>query len=92
MNAKIALALVASLMLALVRCGGDNCSHASDHLAKCAANMTTTGASSGGMMMPPATCAGATECKAQCVNQFTCSQINGNDPAYTMCLTSCNGK
>jgi hypothetical protein len=91
MNGKIALALVASLMLALVGCGGDSCSNANDHLAKCAANMTT-GASSSGMMMPPPACDGATECKAQCINQFTCAQINGNLPEYTMCLTSCNGK
>jgi hypothetical protein len=91
MNGKIALAFLATLAVSLVRCGGDSCANANDHLAKCA-KTTMTGAGGGSMMMPPAECSGATECKAQCTNQFTCSQINGNDPVYTTCLVSCNGK
>jgi hypothetical protein len=91
MTAKLLLAFFGAGVVALARCGGDDCMNANDHLAKCATNMSSS-ASSSGMMMAPTSCDGAAQCKAQCINQFTCSQINGNDPAYTMCLTACNGK
>ena len=90
MNGKLAVAFVAALVMALIRCGGDECTTASDHLASCAP--PSMGSSSSGMMAPAAACAGAPLCKATCINEYSCSQILGNDPAYTACLNGCNGK
>lgn len=70
---------------ALAACGGDDCTRASDQLATCAMSSS----SSSGMMDA---CAGAALCRAQCVNQFTCTQINSNTPAYAECLALCKGK
>jgi hypothetical protein len=89
MKGKLAVAFVGALVVALIRCGGDDCSNANDHLASCAASSSSS--SSSGMAAAGA-CAGAPQCKAECINQFTCAQIMGNDPAYTTCLAGCNGK
>jgi hypothetical protein len=84
---KTLLLVLVSLAGAVVACGGDDCTRAADQLAMCT---TTMASSSSGMMMTA--CAGAPLCRAQCVNQFTCAQISGNAPAYTSCLSQCQGK
>jgi hypothetical protein len=91
MNWKIGLALGASLVLALARCGSDDCTTANDQLASCAPPQMTASSSSSGSVLTE-DCAGATLCKAKCVEQYSCSQILGNDPQYTACLVGCNGK
>jgi hypothetical protein len=89
MNWKIGLALAASLVVAVARCGSDDCTNANDQLASCAPSQGTGGSPSSVLTE---TCAGATLCKAQCVEHYSCSQIQGNDPSYTACLVGCNGK
>jgi hypothetical protein len=91
MNWKIALTALATLAAAPSGCGGDDCTTAEDHLTQCAPSNSAASSSTGMMVAAPA-CAGYTLCKAQCTNQFTCSQINGNDPDYTACIVGCNGK
>jgi len=88
MNWKIVLPALLITAAALGGCGGDDCTTASDHLAACA--VTTTSASTG-MMMDMA-CSGVPLCQAQCENQYTCTQINGNDPSFTACMNLCKGK
>jgi hypothetical protein len=89
MTWKIALPALLTLAAALVGCGGDPCTSAADRLATCAPPGAAASSSSGGMTPQ---CDGAFLCKSQCTNQFTCTQISGNDPAYTRCITQCNGK
>jgi len=97
MNWKIALfASAASALvipgggaLALSGCGGDDCTRADDKMVQCATTMTVS-SSSGGMGMAEA-CAGAHLCRSQCINNHTCTQINGNDPGYTACRANCQG-
>jgi hypothetical protein len=86
---KTLLLVLVSLTGAIAACGGDDCTRANDQLSMCA---TTTTSSSSGMMMMMEACAGAPLCRAQCINQFTCAQINGNAPQYTSCLSQCQGK
>jgi hypothetical protein len=93
MNWKIALALSAFVTLAasaaLPGCGGsDDCTRAEEHKAECLPTMSSTG--TGDMMMPA--CAGVTLCQSQCINQYTCQQIAGNDPNLQACLKGCQGK
>lgn len=83
------LAALVVLAAVLAGCGGDDCTRASDQLASCATSGSMS--SSSGMMMMDA-CAGAALCRAQCVNQSSCTQINANAPAYTSCLAACQGK
>ena len=87
MNWKILLPAFVTLASALAGCGGDDCTRANDQLTMC---LTTSSSSSGGMMAEA--CAGAALCRAQCVNQFSCTQISGNAPAYTNCIALCKGK
>ena len=93
MNWKFAPALSAMLTLAgsflLPGCGGDDCTRASDHKAECVMNTSTSSTSTGGMQEA---CSGALLCQSECINQFTCEQINGMVPAYVSCLTACQGK
>jgi hypothetical protein len=89
MNGKILLAAFGLIVAAAVGCGGDDCTRAQDQLASC--TPPSSSSSSSGMMMTGA-CAGFDLCKAQCINNATCSQITGNAPAYTQCLSSCQGK
>lgn len=94
MNWKIALvvATLASVSGAFgaLGCGGDDCTRADDHYAECSLTQSST-SSTGGMQMTEA-CSGVRLCHSQCINQHTCAQITGNDPAYTQCITDCNGK
>ncbi len=90
--------LVLSALLALAGaqalpgCGGDDCSRAQDHLNECTpdtSSSSSSSSSSSGMMV---TCAGAAECQAQCINNFTCPEINGLDPSFVTCMQACQGK
>jgi hypothetical protein len=92
MNWKIALVLVpfVSLVVAIGACGGDDCTTAEDKITSCAPTTSTTSTSSSGMTM--IACTGSFQCKAECINRFTCDQINGNLPAYTTCITNCQGR
>jgi hypothetical protein len=90
---KIAPALVALVpfwaSLALGACGGDECTRADDHKVEClpddsSSSSTTTGGGSLGE-----TCAGSRLCQSQCINKFTCEQINGRAADYTACMTEC---
>lgn len=95
MNWKIALfasaaaALAGPGVIAIEGCGGDDCTRAADKMIECATTMTVS-SSSGTMGMAEA-CQGAHLCYSQCVNNHTCTQINGNDPGYTMCRANCQG-
>jgi hypothetical protein len=94
MNRKIALVLSAFIPLAVAfgACGEDACDQANDQIAACAiptSGSSTSSASSGMTTMED--CSGAFLCKSNCINEFTCDQINGNLPAYTTCLTNCQG-
>jgi hypothetical protein len=71
-------------------CGGDECTRAEDHRAECTPMPITSSASGGDAMM--LSCTGVLLCQSQCVNQFSCQQIQGNDPKYTSCLAACQGK
>ncbi len=90
MNWKILLPALVTLASALAGCGSDDCTRANDQLANCMTPMSNS-SSSGGMMMTDA-CAGAALCRAQCINQFSCTQINSNTPQFQNCLTLCQGK
>lgn len=92
MNWKIALVLVpfVSVVVAIGACGGDDCTNAEDKLSSCTPNTSTTASSSGGMTM--IACSGSFQCKSECINRFTCDQINGNFKAYTDCITACQGR
>jgi hypothetical protein len=94
MNWKIALVLLVpfvSLVVAIGACGGNDCTNAEDKLTSCVSNTSTTStSSSGGMTM--IACSGSFQCKAECINRFTCDQINGNFPAYTTCIMACQGR
>jgi hypothetical protein len=89
--------LVLSLLLAfagaqaLPGCGGDDCTRAADHLAECtpSTSSSSSSSSSSGMML---TCAGAIQCQSQCINNFTCPEINGRDPSWVACMQACQGK
>jgi hypothetical protein len=87
MNWKLFLPAVLAAGAALAACGGDDCTRANDQLATCSTSSSSS--SSGGM---DTACAGAALCRSQCVNQFTCTQINSNTPAYANCLALCKGK
>lgn len=69
-------------------CGGDDCTRGDDHTVECMPPMSS---SSGGTTMAQA-CAGVRLCQSQCINQFTCAQITGNDPAFSSCMNQCKGK
>jgi hypothetical protein len=78
---------------ALPGCGEDDCDRAQDHLNECApdtstASSSSSSSSSSGSML---TCAGALECQSQCINNFTCPEINGLDPAFVTCMQACKG-
>jgi hypothetical protein len=91
MNWKITLVLSASVPLAVAfgACGEDDCSRAADQLANCAIPSSASSSSSG---MTMEMCAGAFLCKSDCINNYTCDQINGNYPPFTNCIAACNGK
>ncbi len=93
MNWKIALALsaLATSIAALAACGSDDCTRSADHLSECMSNLSSSANSSSGMAMTPA-CTGSYLCQAQCINNATCDEINGNLPAFTSCVTGCEGK
>ena len=89
MNGRLLVAFVGALAVALIRCGSDDCTSRRspgqlrvEHL-----QLVVVERDDGCDDV-----AGAPLCKAQCINQFSCSQINGADPAYTACLANCNGK
>ena len=92
---KTLLVLSALLVLAGARalsgCGGDDCTRAADHIAECMPDMSSSSSSSSssGMMLA---CQGAIECQSQCINNFTCPEINGMTPAFVACLRPCQGK
>lgn len=92
MNWKIALALTAlvTTVAALGACGHDECSSADAELVSCAMP-TMTSSSSSGMAMAQA-CVGVHQCQSRCINQFTCAQINGNQPAFKACMLKCQGQ
>jgi hypothetical protein len=92
MNWKIALVASALVVTGGIfsGCGGDDCTRADDKMLECMTTMTTS-SSSGGMGMAEA-CSGAHLCHSQCINNHTCTQINGNDPGYTACMADCQGK
>jgi hypothetical protein len=96
MNWKIALALsaVVAVGTAFAACGSDDCTSAQDHLTTCMANLsssssTSSSSSSGGVTMD---CSGAYLCQSECINNASCDEINGNLPAYTSCLSKCQGR
>jgi hypothetical protein len=79
---------------ALPGCGGDDCDRAQDHLNECAPDTSSSSSSSSsssgsGMTL---TCAGALLCQADCINNYTCPEINGLAPAFVTCMTACQGK
>src|SRR5262249_52488425 len=84
------LAALVLLAAALAGCGGDDCTRAQDQIATCSINSSSS--SSSGMMMMAEACAGSTLCRAQCVNQSTCTQINANARASPACPGACQGK
>jgi hypothetical protein len=92
MTWKIALALSAVLasVAALAACAGDDCTRSQDHLSECQSSLSSSSSSSSGNPMTPA-CSGVYLCQAQCINNATCDEINGNLPAYTCCAASCEG-
>ncbi|APR76114.1 Hypothetical protein A7982_01461 [Minicystis rosea] len=94
MNFRRTLAVAAlgalGCIYATVGCGGDDCTRANDHYAECIASAEASSSSSG-MPMTQA-CTGVLACQSQCINQHTCTQIQGNDPSYTDCLAKCQGK
>jgi hypothetical protein len=91
MNWKIALVLVpfVSLVVVIAACGGDDCTNAEDKISSCQPSSTTSTSSSGMTMIA---CSGSFQCKAECINRFTCDQINGNLPAYATCIAACQGR
>lgn len=91
MNWKIALVASALVITsgALPGCGGDDCTRAGDKTVECASTMAASSAS-GGVGMVEA-CSGAYLCHSQCINNFTCTQINGNDPGFVACMGNCAG-
>ncbi len=90
---KIAPALLAlvplAASLALGGCGGDECTRADDHKIECLPDDQTDGTSTttGGSLGE--TCAGSRLCQSQCINKFTCEQINGRTAEYTACMLDC---
>jgi hypothetical protein len=95
MNWKIALVTLAASAailpggaVALSGCGGDDCTRAEDKMNECATSMA---ASSSGSASMATACSGAYLCHSQCINNFTCTQINGNDPTYQTCQANCQG-
>lgn len=99
MNWKMALvaptlvvAGLAGSAFALPGCGGDDCTRADDKMAECMTTMaSSTATTSGGSQTTEACVDGAHLCHSNCINKFTCTQINGNDPAYISCMTDCQG-
>jgi hypothetical protein len=92
MNWKIALALsaVVAYGTAVAACGTDDCTAASDHLANCMSTLSsssTSSSSSGGVSLD---CSGVYLCQSQCVNNASCSDINGNLPTFTKCFNDCS--
>ena len=85
------LVALAGGALALPGCGEDDCTRAQDHLNECAPDMTTSSSSSSssGSMLA---CAGSFECQSQCINNYTCPEINGRDPSWVACMQACMGK
>jgi hypothetical protein len=77
---------------ALPGCGEDDCDRAQDHLNECAPDTTSvsssSSSSSSGSML---NCAGSLECQSQCINNYTCPEINGKDPAWVACMQACQG-
>jgi hypothetical protein len=96
MTQKTTLLALAALVaiagvLAIPGCGADDCTRAQDHLTECTPDMSSSSSSSSGSGMM-VTCAGAMLCQAQCINNFTCPEINGLAPAFVACMQACQGK
>ena len=90
--------LVLSVLLALAGaqvlpgCGGDDCTRAQDHVAECTPDTSSSSSSSSSSSGTMLACSGAYLCQSQCINNFTCPEINGLVPSFTTCLQACQGR
>jgi hypothetical protein len=95
MNWKLALALSALVtsVAALAACGGtDDCIKSADKLTMCGVT-GSTGAGGGGMAAMPMACMTPFDtCKAHCINNTPCSEINPATVIFTDCLKGCQSK
>jgi hypothetical protein len=93
MNGRLAaFAVAGALLLGLAKCGSDPCDDATSKINSCSTPMPGMASSSSGGASPFMGCDAYQECKANCVNSSTCTEINSPSPTYSACLASCNGK